>query len=103
MLTETAIRHAKPKQKPYRLFDERACSFFSWFLRAAGSGAFGIATEEKRSCSRSAPTQTCPCGVRGRSATKRAGCYPMELIRALSVKRRRPNWAIPLKSLPANG
>ncbi len=23
MLTETAIRHAKPKEKPYKLFDER--------------------------------------------------------------------------------
>jgi hypothetical protein len=45
MLTETAIRHTKPKEKPYKLFDERGLFMFVvptdgrlWRLRYRHSG-----------------------------------------------------------------
>ena len=41
-LTEAQIRAAKPKEKPYKLFDERGLMLGR--QRAAGCGASGIAT-----------------------------------------------------------
>jgi hypothetical protein len=46
MLTEIAIRHAKPKEKSYKLYDERASQCL-WPPQAAVCGASDIGTADK--------------------------------------------------------
>jgi hypothetical protein len=73
-LSEAAIRNAKPREKPYKLFDERGLFMLMvptggrlWRFRYRHGG-------KGRSSCRSAPIPTSHCVVRARSGMRLDGC-----------------------------
>ena len=66
MLTETAIRHTKPKEKPYKLFDERGL-----FMLLAPTGGrlwrLPISVRWEREAARARRISRCALEAHGRS------------------------------------
>jgi hypothetical protein len=102
MLTEAAIRNAKPREKPYKLFDERGL-----FMLVAPTGGrlwrfrYRHGGKEKLLSLGAYPTSHCV--ARAKSGMRLDGWSPTPLIRAPDGRRTRLHSGIHSRSWLASG